>query len=81
MKNLELIIPKFNPQNMAVGGVVAASVMSKQLVPNVTSSTISNIGENVDLESILLAAVVVGVCCYMLYQHLESRDRDRLYAY
>jgi hypothetical protein len=64
---------------MSVGGVVNPLVLPQ--ANSISSvSTSSSLGE-VDLGSVMLTIAVVGVCGYMLYQHLESRDRDRLYAY
>ena len=80
MSDFKFTGPRFNPSSLSVGGVVTASAISKQAIPGVSSSTISNVSD-VDIENLLLAVVVVGVCGYMLYQHLEARDRDRLYAY
>jgi len=64
---------------MSVGGVVSPLVL-QQAAPISSVSTSSSLGE-VDWENVLLAVVVVGVCGYMLYQHLEARDSNRLYAY
>jgi hypothetical protein len=80
MTDFKFTGPRFNPSSLSVSGVVTASVISKQSVPSVSSSTISNVSD-VDIENLLLAVVVVGVCGYMLYQHLEARDRNRLYVY
>ena len=80
MSDFKFTGPRFNPSSLSVGGVVTASAMSKQTIPGVSSSTISNVSD-VDMENLLLAVIVVGVCGYMLYQHLEARDRNRLYAY
>jgi hypothetical protein len=80
MTDFKLSGPRFNPSSLSVGGVVTASAMSNQAITGVSSSTTTNVSD-LDMESLLLGVIVVGVCGYMLYRHLEERDRNRLYVY
>jgi hypothetical protein len=79
MSDFKFTGPRFNPSSYSVGGLVAPLVFP-QSAPISSISTPSSFVE-VDWENVMLTIAVVGVSGYVLYRYLESRDRNRLYAY
>tara|TARA_B110000967_G_C18802325_1_gene519164 strand:- start:276 stop:515 length:240 start_codon:yes stop_codon:yes gene_type:complete len=79
MKNLELIIPKFNPPTMSVGGVVAPPVLP-QAAPISSVSTSSSLGE-FDWGSAILTCLAIGAGLYFLNKKMEAKGRGQEYGY
>ena len=71
MKNLELIIPKFNPPTLSVGRVVAPIVLP-QSAPISSVSTSSSLGE-VDWGSAILTCLAVVTVVYCFNKKMEAK--------
>ena len=79
MKNLKLIVPKFNPPSMNIGGVVAPTVLPKS-TPIVRVLPSSNL-DKVNWGSVILTCAAVGAIWYLLNQQNEVQSRERENTY
>jgi len=74
MKNLELIIPKFNPPTLSVGGVVASTVLP-QATP-ISSMSVASSSGTVDWSSAILTCLTVVALVYCFNKQMEAKSRE-----
>ena len=71
MKNLELIIPKFNPPTLSVGGVVTPPVLT-QVAP-ISSMSASSTSGTIDWGSAILTCLAVVTVVYCFNKKMEAK--------
>ena len=71
MKNLELIIPKFNPPTLSVGGVVTPPVLP-QAAP-ISSMSVTSSSGTVDWGSVILTCLAVVTVVYCFNKQMEAK--------
>ena len=79
MKNLELIIPKFNPPTLSFGGVIAPPVLP-QAAP-ISSMSVTSSSGTIDWGSAILTCLAVVMVVYCFNKQMEAKGREQENGY